>query len=104
VPVIEGQQSIEDIANIEIVKSIIDNINDTGAMAILKVANNDIENIKEKYSIISKMKKVNNLTGAMIQAIKEEWTTNSINNNSFNNFEGRQYDYDSLEKKLLGWE
>ena len=22
----------------------------------------------------------------------------------FNNFEGRKYDYDSLEKKLLGWD
>ena len=80
------------------------NINDDGAMAIFNVACGDVEKIKEKYSIISKMKTVNNLTGAMIQAIKEDWTTNSINNNTFNNFEAREYDYDSLEKKLLGWE
>lgn len=101
---IKGQQSIYDIANIQLVKSIIDNINDDGALAIFNVAGGDVEKIKEKYSIISKMKTVNNLTGAMIQAIKEDWTTNIINNNSFNNFEGRTYDYDSLEKKLLGWE
>jgi plasmid replication initiation protein len=101
---IQGQQTIEDINNINIVKSIIDNINDDGAMAILKVAGGDVEKIKDKYSIISKFKKVTNLTGAMIQAIKEDWTSQEINNNSFNNFEPRQYDYDSLEKKLLGWE
>lgn len=101
---IKGQQTIEDIDNINIVKSIINNINDDGAMAILKVANGNIESIKEKYSIISKFKKVTNLTGAMIKAIEEDWTSQEINNNSFNNFEGRQYDYDSLEKKLLGWE
>ena len=27
-----------------------------------------------------------------------------INVKAFNNFEAREYDYDSLEKKLLGWE
>ena len=98
------QQSIDDIANIQLVKSIIDNINDDGAMAIFNVAGGDIKKIKDKYSIISKMKKVKNLTGAMIDAIKEDWKSQEINNNSFNNFEGREYDYDSLEKKLLGWE
>jgi len=50
------------------------------------------------------IKNVNNLTGAMIQAIREDWTINTINNSTFNNFEGRTYDYDELEKKLLGWE
>lgn len=101
---IKGQQSIDDIANIHLVKSIIDNINDDGAIAIFNVAGGNIEKIKEKYSIVSKFKRVNNLTGAMIKAIKEDWTTNGINNNSFNNFEGREYDYDELEKKLLGWD
>lgn len=31
-------------------------------------------------------------------------TTNSKVPHKFNNFEPRQYDYDSLEKKLLGWD
>jgi len=86
------------------VKSIIDNINVDGAMAIFNVACGDVEKIKEKYCIISKMKTVNNLTGAMIQAIKEDWTSKEINNRTFNNFEPRDYNYDNLEKKLLGWE
>ena len=81
--------------NIQLVKSITDNIN---------VACGDVEKIKEKYCIISKMKTVNNLTGDMIQAIKEDWTSKEINNRTFNNFEPRDYNYDNLEKKLLGWE
>jgi DnaD/phage-associated family protein len=31
-------------------------------------------------------------------------TTKNNNNLGFNNFEPRNYDYDSLEKKLLGWD
>lgn len=92
------------IDNIKLVKSIIHNINDDGANKIFNAANGDIEKIKEKYSIISNFKTVNNLTGAMIQAIREDWTINGINNRTFNNFEPRQYDYDKLEKKLLGWD
>ena len=92
------------VDNIKLVQSIIENINDIDASKILNIACGDIEKIKEKYSIISKFKNVNNLTGAMMQAIREDWTTNGINNNNFNNFESREYDYDKLEKKLLGWE
>ena len=40
----------------------------------------------------------------MIQAIKEDWTNQEINNRTFNNFDAREYNYDELEKKLLGWE
>lgn len=100
---IKGQQSIDDIANIQLVKSIVDNINDDGAMAIFNVADGNIQNIKEKYSIISKMKTVNNLTGAMIQAIKEDWTTQAVNNNTFNNFESREKSprYQYLEEQIL---
>ena len=29
---------------------------------------------------------------------------NNVNNSGFNNFKPRSYDYDSLEKKLLGWD
>ena len=30
--------------------------------------------------------------------------TPEVNPLKFNNFEAREYDYDSLEKKLLGWD
>jgi plasmid replication initiation protein len=102
--IIKGQQSIDDTFNVKTVKGIINNLNDDGAMAIFNAANGDIQKIKEKYSVISKFRNVHNLTGAMIQAIREDWATNNINKSTFNNFEGRTYDYEELEKKLLGWE
>lgn len=85
-----------DIDNIKLVKSIIhENITDLEASKILKVANGDTEKIKEKYNIISKMNKVSNVVGAMIQALKENWTTQS---------KTKIDDFDKLEKKLLGWD
>ena len=64
----------------------------------------DIEVVEEKIKIINGMKKVNNRVGALIKAIKEDWKPNKgqVNNNC--NFSQRDYDYDSLEKQLLGWE
>lgn len=60
--------------------------------------------VQEKLNIISNLKKVNNRVGALITAIKEDWKPNKgqVNNNC--NFSQRDYDYDSLEKQLLGWE
>lgn len=50
-----------------------------------------------------------NPVGFSISAIKNGWEfknkdTAGINPRSFNNFKSREYDYDSLEKKLLGWD
>ena len=60
--------------------------------------------VVEKLKIINQMKKINNRVGALIAAIKEDWQPNKgqVNNNC--NFTQRDYDYDSLEKQLLGWE
>lgn len=51
----------------------------------------------------------NNPVGFSIKAINEGWKlknkeTNGINPRSFNNFEGRSYQYDKLETMLLGHE
>ena len=78
---------------------------DIEARAILKAANGNIEKIKEKYNIISQLSKVNNLVGAMLKALKENWTiTIKEKVSTFNNYEQRPYDFDELEKKLLGWD
>ena len=50
-----------------------------------------------------------NYTGAMIKALNENWSNKStinknLNNSTFNNFEQRTYNFDDLEKKLLGWQ
>ena len=63
-----------------------------------------IEVVEEKLKIITGMKKVNNRVGALRTAIKEDWKPNKgqVNNNC--NFTQRDYDYNSLERQLLGWE
>ena len=39
------------------------------------------------------------------EILREQRTnSNNINPMSFNNIEGREYDYNDLEKKLLGWD
>ena len=104
---IESQkQQNNNIDKIKIVKSIIkEDISDNSAKSIFDAARGDVEKIKEKYVIISNLKQVDNVVGAMIQAIKEDWTSISKRKVSmFNNFKQRTYDYDELEKKLLGWD
>ena len=72
---------------------------------ILDAANLDIEKIKEKYAIISKLNKVNNIVGAMITALKEDWQIpkGKTKVSTFNDYEQRDYDFKELEQKLLGW-
>ncbi|HAT4312926.1 TPA: hypothetical protein I9097_000158 [Clostridium perfringens] len=60
--------------------------------------------VVEKLKIINQMKKINNRVGALIAAIKEDWQPNKGQVNKNCNFTQRDYDYDSLEKQLLGWE
>ncbi|MDT7986951.1 helix-turn-helix domain-containing protein [Clostridium perfringens] len=62
-----------------------------------------IEIVEEKLKVINGMKKVNNRVGALIAAIKDDWQPSKGQVNNCN-FSQRDYDYDDLEKKLLGWE
>jgi len=71
--------------------------------------NVDVDVVAEKLEILKNIKKIRNKVGALLTAIKEDWKPskveiNSVTVSSFNNFEAREYDYDSLEKKLLGWD
>ena len=63
-----------------------------------------VDVVVEKLKVINQMKNINNRVGALIAAIKEDWqlSKGQVNNNC--NFKQRDYDYDSLEKQLLGWE
>ncbi|MDM0881676.1 helix-turn-helix domain-containing protein [Clostridium perfringens] len=66
-----------------------------------------VDVVEEKLKILKSMKKVNNKVGALISAIKNDWKESSGIDNSKNpkeaNFTQREYDYDDLEKGLLGW-
>ncbi|MBZ9637576.1 replication initiation protein [Clostridium sp. FP1] len=92
--------------NMDLVRQVVNQeLTDLEVHRILDAANLDIEKIKEKYNIISQLGKVNNLVGAMITALKENWTTtNKRKVSTFNDYEQREYNFDDLEKKLLGWE
>lgn len=66
--------------------------------------NVSVDVVVEKFNIIKNLKKINNRVGALITAIKEDWKPNKGQANNNCNFSQRDYDYEDLEKKLLGWE
>ncbi|MPQ33962.1 RepB family plasmid replication initiator protein [Clostridium estertheticum] len=73
------------------------------ASCILKDANNNIDLINQCYQYLL-TKDVPNVVGYMRTLVKgfNEPQTN-IHESNFTNYEQRTYDFDSLEKKLLGW-
>ncbi|MBX4272203.1 replication initiation protein [Clostridium estertheticum] len=73
------------------------------ASCILKDANNNIDLINQCYQYLL-TKDVPNVVGYMRTIVKgfNEPQAN-IQESNFTNYEQRTYDFDSLEKKLLGW-
>lgn len=71
------------------------------------ITNNiDVDVVKDKLNLVKNMRNVRNKAAALITAIKDDWdmTVTKSNTNGFNNFKARDYDYDDLENKLLGWD
>ena len=65
--------------------------------------------VKEKLGVVKSKRGIKNRVGALKAAIRDNWElgkglTEEVNPMSFNNFEAREYDYDALEDKLLGWD
>jgi plasmid replication initiation protein len=101
----EEEKSLTELINT--VKSIFkENITGKEAMFILNTAKSDINIIKEKYALSQDVSKIGNIVGWMIKAIKEDYTIpkDKAKVGSFNDYEQRDYDFDALEKKLLGWD
>jgi plasmid replication initiation protein len=74
------------------------------AAALLKDAGNDIELIKKCYEYSLTKNKVENVVGyvrALLKGFNEP--QNNVSKGTFNNFEQRTYNFEELEKKLLGW-
>ncbi|MBU3174423.1 replication initiation protein [Clostridium estertheticum] len=89
---------------INAVRSILkEDISGIEAKSILDTAKGDINIIKEKYEIVSQMKKVDSVVATMISAIKSNYQAPKGKEKvgSFNDYEQRAYDFDELEKKLL---
>jgi phage replisome organizer, putative, N-terminal region len=116
----ETEQDIEKELDIEIeqqqhidIKKILKNNFDNEEIESIRkfcIENNvAVDVVVEKIEIINHMKKIRNKVGALLTSIKEDWKPSKSQSNyvavsGFNNFEAREYDYDSLEKKLLGWD
>ena len=83
-----------------------ENITDLEAKFILNTAKSDINIIKEKYDIVSHMKKVDSVVATMIDAIRKDYQAPKGKEKvgSFNDYEQRSYDFNELERKLLGWD
>lgn len=94
-----------------------------GFGTINQIVLTDIEVLVNQYSniwVFEAMKEANDQgkrTMKYVKGILKNWKTNGFkaekpkknyskkeSGTGFNNFEPRQYDYDSLEKKLLGWD
>ena len=74
------------------------------ANSVLTTAKGSLEIIKEKYILPRKID-VGNIVGWVIDAIKGNYKAPKGKNNatgSFNDYEQRKYDFDKLEKDLLG--
>lgn len=73
--------------------------------AILQAANNDIQLIENKYQLAKKSKNIENLVGWLVKAIEEDYTepVEVKKKSKFNNMPERDYDYEDLEKELLGY-
>ena len=78
------------------------------ALKIYKSSDYNMETIKKVYNYF-KDKDADNFVGLMIKMVKPgEFNEPKKNTGSsklkFNNYKQREYDYDELEKKLLGWD
>jgi plasmid replication initiation protein len=101
----EEEKSSTELINV--VKSIFkENITEKEAKFILNTAKCDINIIKEKYGLSQNVSKIDNIVGWMIKAIKEDYTIpkDKVKVGSFNDYEQRDYDFNALERQLLGWD
>lgn len=73
---------------------------------LLDASKGDIEIIKEKYAIAQTVSKIGNVVAWMLTAIKEDYKAprSRAKQTTFSDYEQREYDYNDLERKLLGWD
>ena len=104
---IKGQVHVDEVLerNIELLKDET-GLNKEQCLEVLNECDNNIVKVLEKWSIVKKLNYQKPFY-ALVKAIKENWTNNKKevkkNNSKFFNFESHDYDYDELERQLLGW-
>lgn len=70
---------------------------------------NPLDYIKQKIKVLNNYilnNDVKDTVAFLMSALQNDYKSNPIKKEKigFDNFEGREYDYDALEKRLLGWE
>lgn len=102
----EVSATLENLNYINEVKLIFDeDITSKQAKQIYNTAKGNIELIKEKYQLAKQSNNIDNLVGWIIASIREDYKKpiSKTKVDRFNEFEQREYDFEDLEKKLLGW-
>jgi plasmid replication initiation protein len=107
---ITKDEKIIDVYSDEDIKKVLEimesEVNKREAKLILESANGNFEIIKKVFGY-SQTKTINNLVGFMLHMVKDD-TFNEPKKlekkSKFNDFDQRNYDFDDLERKLLGWE
>lgn len=103
---IDKETSLESIKDdIKLIMNITNNeFSEKNAILFRDLSNGDIGKIKKLYDYMNTKYIQENRVGYM-RTLLEKWEEPQQSNSKigFNNFEPRKYDYDSLEKKLLGW-
>lgn len=82
------------------------NITQSEAIRIYKSANGDMNQISKVYNHF-KNRNADNFVALIIKMVKPgefNEPKKGFKKTSFNNFQGRNYDYNELEKRLLGWD
>lgn len=102
VEILDGQVTAEEV---------LEHVQSKEIDEIIKEATGADEETVEKAIAYAIYKDVEKPIGFAIKAIKEGWDmrivenkSNIVNQLGFNNFQTREYDYDKLERQLLGWE
>lgn len=110
--IVMDMQETTSHSDIDYVVDLIDSYNlGIGSKSTINIAKKAYElNRDEKYIRgaieVAKSQKCNNLGGKIMKFIIDGYadSVKKEKKTGFNNFESRKYDYDDLEKKLLGWD
>lgn len=83
------------------------NFSEKESKELLKIAKGKLEKVFKAFRYMLQQKNIENKFAYTRWAIKNNKEPCGYGNkgyNSFNNFKAREYDYEALERKLLGWD
>ena len=81
-----------------------ESITDGDILELLKLSKDNVDKIKEKYLIMKRQKYVDDIMAWMKSAIRKDYKpkVSKASQGTFNSYNQRKYNFDNLEKNLLG--